>query len=221
VARRKADGTIAPPKSGGWDPNRMSEEGQQTKVVSGGNAKCDQAFLEDEAEFIVKLESKPDDCPWDVELQWQGHADELDPDYWSQFFRGTRRCTGIAYVRDGRGGYILDLDFLRLQRPCLAVPLNGAHICQKHGGQVAHVREAAQRRLSHAAEKAATTLITLTDAKDELNNVVDQGVRVKAANSVLDRAGVKAGVEVDVNLPGYKDVLQQMFGDDEEQPNNG
>lgn len=222
MARRKADGTVAPAKAGGWDASRMTEEGQKTKVASGGNSVCDQAFLSDEAESLLPLTNKPDDFPWDVELQWQGHVDELDPEYWNQFRRGTRECSGISYVRDARGGYIVDLELIRLQRPCLAAPLNGAQICQKHGGQVASVREAAQRRLSHAAEKAANTLITLTDPKDELGEPVEQNVRVKAANSVLDRAGVKAGVDLEVTIPGYKDVLQQMFGDDnEEQPDNG
>ena len=215
MARRKTDGTIAPPKPGGWNPDRMSEEGQQTKVKAGGNSKPDQAFMLDESDSILEFEKPPPDIPWDVKYQWQGYIDELDPEYWDQFRRGTRRCTGIAYVRDERGGYLLDLDLVRLQRPCLRNPLNGANVCDKHGGQVAHVREAANARIAEAAEKAATTLITLTDPRDELGEVVDQNVRVKAANSVLDRAGIKTGVDVEVTIPGYKKVLDKLFGEEE------
>jgi hypothetical protein len=214
MARRKADGTVAPIKPGGFQPDRMNIT--PPKRASGGNSTPDRTFLEDEADSIVRLTVKPDDLPWDIELRWEGHADELDPEYWDQFMRGTRRCNGVAYVRDNRGGYIIDLDDIRLQRPCMSPPLNGSMVCQKHGGQVAHVREAAQRRLSHAAEKAANTLITLTDPRDELDEIVEQGVRVKAANSVLDRVGIKAGTEVEITVPGYKKVLERMFGEEDE-----
>lgn len=216
MARRKEDGRTAPPKAGGWDPSRMSEEGQITKVVTGGNSKPDQAWILAEAESLARMKVKPADCPWDVELQWDGHVEELDPDWFTPYLRGDRHCTGVAYIRDGRGGYIIDLEGIRLQRPCLAIPMLGSMVCQKHGGQLGHVREAAKVRLTHAAEKAANTLITLTDPRDELNEIVDQKVRVQAANSVLDRVGVKAGVDVEVTVPGYKNVVEKLFAPEEE-----
>lgn len=215
MARRKEDGTLAPAKKGGWDASRMTEEGQKTKIKTGGNTIPDRAFCEDEAENLLPLTEKPDDFPWDVELQWNGYAEELDPDYWEQFRRyHKRKCTGISYVRDARGGYIVDLDHIRLQRPCFANPMLGMMVCAKHGGQLGHVREAAERRLTHAAEKAANALITLTDPRDELENIVEQGVRVKAANSVLDRVGIKAGASIEIEVPGYKRIMEKLFGDD-------
>jgi len=39
-------------------------------------------------------------------------------------------------------------------------------------------------------------------------------VRVAAANSVLDRTGIKAGSEVEVTIPGYRRVLEKLFADD-------
>lgn len=217
MARRRADGGMNPAKAGGYDPDRMKIT--PPKVATGGNAKCDQGFMEDEAESLslIDQDSKPDDCYWDVLYQWDGLTEDLDDEYWEQFRRSKngRKCTGIAYVRDERGGYIMDADWERLQRPCLRPPLNGAHVCNKHGGQVAHVREAAINRLSNAAEKAANTLITLTDIRDETGELVDQKVRVSAANSVLDRVGVKGGSTVEVEIPGYKDVLSKLFGEEE------
>jgi hypothetical protein len=200
----------------------MSEEGQKTKVKAGGNARCDADWIEEIGEGpegLLQLSVKPDDCPWDVELQFQGYADEVAPDFFETYRRGSRQCTGIAYIRDARGGYIIDLDGIRLQRPCLAMPLNGSMVCQKHGGQLGHVKEAAQQRLTHAAEKAANTLINLTDPRDELNEPVEQGVRVKAANSVLDRVGIKAGVDIEVSVPGYKKVFERMFQEEDESGN--
>lgn len=220
MARRKEDGSLAPAKRGGFDPNKIRPS--EVKVASGGNGKSDQAFMEDEAERLFQLTKEQvkaiDDVPWDVLYQWQSYVEELDVEYWEQFRRSQRQCSGISYVRDERGGYIIDLDGIRLQRPCFAIPMLGGKVCAKHGGQVGHIREAAQRRLTHAAEKAATTLITLTNPRDELQEIVEQGVRVKAANSVLDRVGIKAGTTVAIEVPGYKNVLDRLFsaGDEEE-----
>ena len=224
MARRKEDGTLARAVKGGWDPSRMTAEGQKTKVKTGGNSRCDRDWIAEIGDDIIPLPLdgkgkpiKPDDCPWDVEFQFQGHVDEVGPEFFDYYRRGTRQCTGVAYIRDDRGGYIIDLEGIRLIRPCLAVPMNGMQVCQKHGGQLGHVREAAQRRLTHAAEKAANALIVLTDTRDEEGELVEQGVRVKAANSVLDRVGIKGGSELDVTVtPGYQKVLEKMFGEGDE-----
>jgi hypothetical protein len=223
MARRKEDGTTQPPARGAWNPDRMTN--QKAKVVSGGNSRPDQEWLAaleegDLLEFPMDSVSHkrqlPDEVYWDVTYQFQGYAEEVDPEFFEPYFRGTRRCTGVAYVRDQRGAYIVDLDGIRLQRPCLQAPLNGSMVCQKHGGQLGHVKEAATRRLTHAAEKAASTLIVLTDRTDEGGELVEQGVRVKAANSVLDRVGIRAGQEVEINVPGYKNVMDRLFGGEDE-----
>jgi hypothetical protein len=221
MARRREDGTLNEPQSGGWDPKRMTT--QKVKVATGGNCKADQAWIKEVQDDIWQLPphptksdkyQTPDDCPWDIKYQFQGYADEVVPEFFDDFRRGKRQCTGIAYIRDERGGYIIDLDGVRLQRPCLRMPLNGSMVCQKHGGQLGHVKEAANRRLTHAAEKAATTLIILTDVRDEEGELVDQKVRVQAANSVLDRVGIKAGSVVEIEVPGYKNVIDKLFGED-------
>jgi hypothetical protein len=198
----------------GWQAARMTE--QKVKRVAGGNTLCDQIWMGIEADSLSEMAEKPADCFWDVKYRWDGYAEEVDPAWFSQYQRGTRRCTGVSYIRDERGGYIIDLEGVRLQRPCLATPLIGAKVCQKHGGQLQNVKEAAERVIGEAAEKAAMTLIRLTDPKDELNNIVEQTVRVKAANSVLDRAGIKAGTSVEVTVPGYKQVLEDLFKEDDE-----
>lgn len=225
MARRREDGTTKPVKAGGWQADRMTT--QETKVKAAGNSKPDQEWIAalEEGDLLEfppdpvrrgKYQT-PEDCYWDVKYQFQGYADEVDPEFFLDFARGDRRCTGMAYVRDERGGYILDLDGARLQRPCLQPPMQGSMVCSKHGGQLGHVKRAAEERLSHAAEKAATTLIILTDTRDEEGELVDQGVRVKAANSVLDRVGIKAGSTVEIEVPGYKNVMDRLFGGKDEE----
>jgi hypothetical protein len=220
MARRREDGTTKPVKAGGWQPERMST--QETKKTAQGNSKPDQAWLAaldegDLLEFPIDPATKkyltPDECYWDVKFQFQGLAEEVDPEFFEDFRRGdkTRKCTGLAYVRDERGGYIIDLEGIRLQRPCLQTPMNGSMVCQKHGGQLGHVKRAAENRLTHAAEKAATTLITLTDTRDEEGELVEQSVRIKAANSVLDRVGIKAGQTIEMDMPGFKNVMDRLF----------
>jgi len=198
---------------------------QTTKVKADGNSRPDREWLAaldegDIKEFPPHPTKRgkyllPEDVYWDIKYQFQGYAEEVDPEFFEAFRRGDRQCTGVAYIRDERGGYILDLDGVRLQRPCLSIPLNGSMVCQKHGGQLGHVKRAAEERLSHAAEKAASTLITLTDVYDEAGELVDQKVRVQAANSVLDRVGIKAGQSVELDMPGFKNVMDKLFGDEE------
>jgi hypothetical protein len=222
MARRREDGTTRKAKPGGWQADRMVP--QETKVKAAGNVRGDQEWIAaldsgDLLEFPPHPTQRgkyqtPENCFWDVKYQFQGYADEVAPEFFAEYYRSSpdRRCTGIAYIRDERGGYILDLDGVRLQRPCLSAPLNGSMVCAKHGGQLGHVKRAAEERLSHAAEKAATTLIVLTNTRDEEGELVEQGVRVKAANSVLDRVGIKAGSTVEIEVPGYKSVMDRLFG---------
>lgn len=190
---------------------------QKVKRATGGNSPCDTAWMQAIGmEEFLEFETPPPDCLWDVKFQFQGYAEEVEPEFFEDFRRGTRQCSGTAYIRDERGGYILDLDSVRLTRPCLGMPLLGSMVCMKHGGQAAWIQETARNRLSDAAEKAANALITLTDTRDEEGELVDQRVRVSAANSVLDRVGIRGGTNVDIAVPGYQNVLNKMFGDETE-----
>lgn len=208
-ARRRTGEPIRP---GGYNPERM--ERQQTKVATGGNSKCDRDWMKELAADLLEFKETPADCYWDVRYQFQGYADEVNPDFFTPYLRGQRHCVGIAYIRDERGGYILDLDGVRLQRICLGAPIYGATVCTKHGGQLETTKEAARRLIVDASEKAITTLVVLTGPRDDLNEIVEQKVRVQAANSILDRAGIKGDNTVQVKLPGYKHVMDKLFGEE-------
>lgn len=212
MAARRVTGN--PKREGGWDPKRMKP--QKTKVTSNGNVACDRAWIDEMADAIVELDAPPPGCFWDVKYQFQGYADEVNPEFFDAHRRTSskRQCVGIAYIRDERGGYIIDLDGDRLQRPCLKAPIYGASVCTSHGGQLDATKEAAQRLLVDASEKAITTLIVLTGPYDDKGEVIEAGDRIKAANSVLDRAGIKGGTTVEVQLPGYKRVMDRMFSEE-------
>lgn len=189
------------------------------KKETGGNSKPDAAWIEevlDAGELIAPEEAlRPKDFLYDVMHQWQYSADELNVEFFESFLRpGQRRCNGTAYVRDQRGGYVVDCDWERITRPCLALPSRGTNVCRSHGSKIPAVKAAAERVLAHAAEVVALRLVGLTGTHDEVMEQIDHKVRLAAANSVLDRVGIKGGVTVEVEVPGYKKVLGDMFGEE-------
>lgn len=200
-------------------PAKAEPELTTGKVKTGGNTQPDQAWLvEVAAELHEPIEAeRPEGFLYKVNWQWEGYFDELNIDFFESFRRPTgsnaARCSGTAYVRDQTGMYVIDAEWRRLTRPCLRGSSRGTTVCHVHGAQIPVVKAAAERALAEASEVVAHRLIRLTgDAEDEK-------VRLAAMNSVLDRAGIKGGMTVEVVTPGYQKVLDRMFsgeGDDGE-----
>lgn len=197
------------------------------KTKAYGNSIGDRAWVEEmyAAGEVLEpdWEAKPDDFMDDVLYQWTGLAEDLDAGYFEHYRHHAsassgKRCNGTAYVRDQRGGYVIDCEWHRIRRPCLNPPMRGASVCQTHGGLVPNVREAAAKRLAMASDVIAKRLVRLTGTTDENQNPIEHGDRIKAINSALDRAGIRAGVEIEVNTPGYRKVLEDLFAPDEELP---
>jgi hypothetical protein len=213
-----------PPRKGKAPATTKAEHStspEPTKVV-GGNTKGDIAWLVEVADQIREVEpgEQPEGFLYDVKLQWMYPQEELNPDFWEAFRRGDkkRQCNGPAYVRDSRGGYVVDSDWVRLKRPCLSPPAKGADVCHRHGAQLGHVKRAAMNRLAEASEVAALRLIILTGTSDEIGAIVAHKDRIAALTQVLDRAGIKHGAEAEdpANTPGYKKILGKLFGADDE-----
>lgn len=181
------------------------------KVQTGGNTKPDQAWIEevwDELHVPIEAE-RPPQFLYKVNYQWEGFADELNIDFFESFrrnFKQVRKCNGTAYVRDQTGMYVVDTEWNRLTRPCLSQAARGGKVCHAHGALIPQVKAAAERALAEAAEVVAMRLIGMTDGAE------DEKVRLAAMNSVLDRAGIKGGVSVEVTTPGYERVMEKMFG---------
>lgn len=196
------------------------------KKETGGNSVCDQEWI---AEMLAAgelhepdEETRPPEFLYSTIYQWDGLNEDLNPDFF-EYYRPKkgvsevpRQCNGSSYVRDRRGGYVVDAEWQRLRRHCLGRPARGTNVCHAHGSQIPQVKAAAQQRLAEAAEVVALRLIGLTGVRDEDKVRIRPQDRIMAANSVLDRAGVRGGTELEITTPGYQKVLQKMFGDDDE-----
>jgi hypothetical protein len=196
------------------------------KKISGGNSICDREWIADMLADGSLRTIEPDDRPagflYDVLYRWDGNADDINPEFF-EFYRPLRgvserprQCNGTAYIRDHRGGYVVDAEWIRIRRLCLGRPARGTNVCHAHGASIPQVKAAAQRALAEAAEIVALRLVGLTDMADERNEAIAHKDRISAANSVLDRAGIKGGVEVEISTPGFKRVLEKMFGADDD-----
>lgn len=190
---------------------------KKAKVKTGGNYRADIAWLDAMAEAgmlysVDKTTPRPPEMTYDIHYQWDGEAEALDLDFFEQFRYHPRNCNGTAYIRDETGMYVVDNDWIRLTRPCLRMPSKGVNVCMVHGAKIPVVKAAAQRRLAEASEMVAMRLIGLTDSVDERSEPIAHKDRISASNSVLDRAGIKGGLEVEIHASGFQGVLSDLFG---------
>lgn len=124
------------------------------------------------------------------------------------------RCKGRTLIRyehdtedNRKGDPILDEDGARCYRPCIAFGANGTDYCSVHGGSAPQTINAAKRTLALAAHNVADVLAAI--AIDE--RVVPE-TRIKAIVQILDRVGVRAGVEISLDTPGWQKVLGKLYG---------
>ncbi|HYW87982.1 MAG TPA: HGGxSTG domain-containing protein [Chloroflexota bacterium] len=94
--------------------------------------------------------------------------------------------------------------------PCKAPVIRGARVCRSHGGSTRHVKDAAAKRLEELVLPSISKLRTLM-LRGETHSV-----QLKAATEILDRAGIVAtqNVEVDNQVTvtvSYADVVQEAL----------
>ena len=94
---------------------------------------------------------------------------------------------------------------------CKKWSLRGALKCVRHGGTLPNVRqhaeamvESARLRLIGSTDQAVDWLLDLAE------NSTSDAVRLKATTEVMDRAGVKGGMEVDVNVTHSSDPAELL-----------
>lgn len=125
------------------------------------------------------------------------------------------KCKGRTVIRHSRthddpelrGQPILDDDGARQYRPCEAYGAHGTDYCSAHGGSAPQTIAAAKRELSLGALEFAEALRAI--AKDER---IPAETRIKAINSGLDRIGIRTGMDVSVETPGWQKMLAEEFG---------
>lgn len=114
-------------------------------------------------------------------------------DQWLAVPHDKRRCT--AKVRKGPyAGY-----------RCRGKRLRGADVCTTHGGALPAVKKAAQMRLLAASDLVAKQLVDIALSRKE-----ETPDRIRAANSVLDRAGVDAKQTMTVEVKPWQKSLVDL-----------
>lgn len=90
-------------------------------------------------------------------------------------------------------------------KPCGAPAMTAQKVCRLHGGSTKNARNAARLRLMELVDPAITTL-----AK-EMVNATESSDKQRAANSILDRAGLSRRTELTVD--DARDMLIQKLTD--------
>jgi hypothetical protein len=157
---------------------------------------------------LKAIDPDEEGVPWPAMSKWSGLAEDKGNPW--QIPPPHAACAGKAYVRDVDGNYIMDSDDppKRIMRPCWNWPMKGSTVCIKHGGGIERVRRGAMDRLVSALDVTTGRLIQLA-----LDPGTEDKVRLGAINSIMDRAGVKGGVEVDLKVPGWQEALREMFAE--------
>lgn len=83
--------------------------------------------------------------------------------------------------------------------------MSGQKVCRLHGGSTKNARNAARLRIMELVDPAITTL-----AK-EMVNASESADKQRAANSILDRAGLSRRTELTVD--DARDMLIQKLSD--------
>lgn len=194
---RKASPARGRPRADGATDVNLPQDG------SPGNTKVDQQWVrEHEQEF--SLIPDIDEVPFGARMQWSGKAADIgsmlqipDPD---------RKCIGRAFIRDAEGRRIIDSDGMVLTRPCSKWRMRGSLVCTHHGGLTDGGLAIAKRRLQESADSVVGKLIKIALSKKTLD-----AEAIKAINSILDRAGIRAGSDIQVDTPAWQGMLSELF----------
>lgn len=82
----------------------------------------------------------------------------------------------------------------RAGKPCRNRPIPGGTVCRMHGGAAPQARNAARIRLLNLIDPAISVLAT------EMERADSSADRQRAANSILDRAGLIRGTGSDADV---------------------
>lgn len=216
-ATAKAPGTpeaLAPSGKGRIKRGQTRSDGATDVKVpqrANGNTKNDIRWLDEQVELglIEPIGEDENDIPFGALLRWTGDTlPSAEGSYWILPKEGSR-CSGESKIRDAEGRYVIGSDNKEILRPCAKPTILGGKVCVSHGGGVERVRNAANMRLLAAADSVIGALITIA-----MDTKQDARARVQAINSVLDRAGVKGTINVNIEVSKYKEMMQEMFTGD-------
>lgn len=170
------------------------------------NTARDREFIEDN-KYHFKV--------YEGQLVWDGRAEDIGSPFVAA--PDEKRCIHDTTRRDDEGKAILDKDLKELKIRCpkwgmiLGDGLGTLHLCAEHAGGVAGVRRAITERFAAAGDAIAGRLIRIA-----LNEYTADGDAIRAIEKILDRIGVRGGVEVSPDVPGWQKVWQDLSAAEEE-----
>lgn len=96
--------------------------------------------------------------------------------------------------------------------PCTRWSVMGTTVCYVHGAQLPVVKKAAAARVEAARLSFMGSSAEAFEVLESLMQPgVAEGIRLKAATEILDRAGLKAGMEVNVTLEHVGSPLEDIM----------
>lgn len=140
-------------------------------------------------------------------LVWSGLSEDIGSSY--QLPPDHLRCTKTRIMHDDDGGEILGKDMQPLRDRCPKWAILNAHMCIDHAQGSQAVQQAVKAKILTAADAIAGALISI--AMDEKEKAAD---RIKAISTLLDRAGIRAGVEISGEIKGWQAVLKNLMEED-------
>ena len=92
-------------------------------------------------------------------------------------------------------------------KQCKHAAMNGANVCQTHGGRAPQVKMKAKQRLEEATDDMAKGLLELANDK-----LIPEGIRLAAIRDALDRGGLgaKQSMEIEVSAKPYEKVFDRI-----------
>jgi len=97
--------------------------------------------------------------------------------------------------KDGRLPEVLCSAHKTNGEPCKKPPIKGSNVCRVHGGAAIQTKRKAQVRLLMAADRLTAQLVEIAEDKKQ-----PPAVRLAAIRDALDRAGLTAKTELDIDV---------------------
>lgn len=142
---------------------------------------------------------------WEGHLVWSGRTEDLLHPY--QVPDDARRCRHLRQMKDDLGQPILDVDHQPLKERCPNWAMLGANICVPHAKGSKAVMDEARMMIAGAAPALVGQLIKEAFSESIASTPSD---RIKAINSLLDRFGLRGGIEVGPDMPAWREIMDEL-----------
>lgn len=161
------------------------------------NTKSDRDFINAHADQFLHR---------DGSLVWSGKSEDIGHPY--QLPPPHLRCSAARTMRDDDGGQILDRELNPLQTRCPSWAMPGADRCVDHAKGSKAVMDEVRKRIAADANAFYGQLRAIA-----LNADASDADRIKALNSLLDRGGLKAGIEVSADADSWSNLYKLIAGE--------